>query len=105
VLRVQEMNLNVPVLIYIFNDGDDEMHKYSFIVFPHGKIQKKNTLLLEHGQNKMLSIIRKVYKKKKRITLNLYVHRYIDRILKIFKLMLYCFSSQVVSLRCYPSGD
>ena len=42
-LRVQEMNLNVPVLIYIFNDGDDEMHKYSFIVFPHGEIQKKNT--------------------------------------------------------------
>ena len=57
-LRVQEMNLNVPVLIYIFNDGDDEMHKYSFIVFPHGEIQKKNTLLLEHGQNKMLSIIK-----------------------------------------------
>lgn len=38
------MNLNVPVLIYIFNDGDDEMHKYSFIVFPHGKNTKRKTL-------------------------------------------------------------
>lgn len=76
------MNLNVPVLIYIFNDADDEMHKYSFIVFPHGEIQKKNILLLQHGQNKMLSIIRKLYNKKIRITLNLCMHICIDRILK-----------------------
>ena len=36
------MNLNVRILIYIFNYADDEMHKYSFIVFPCGEIQKKN---------------------------------------------------------------
>lgn len=85
------MNLNVPVVIYIVKDADDEMHKYSFIVFPRGEIQKKNILLLQHGRNKMLSIIRKLYNKKIRITLNVCVHIYRYN-LKIFKVNVILFS-------------